>query len=162
VRNYRTVIRVFRSLIDTKGPSEVTQEHAHRFKRLYLSGTTTRRKTQDAKQYSRSTTSYRTYLRSLRSLWNKHSRELGYVVHNPWMNVPYPEVERKEVRIPSEDAFTHLMNWLQTRYPNWAIPRHFVAVKALAGCRTLDLCQVRSDQLKNGKLTFTADQTKTK
>lgn len=163
VRNYRTVINVLRSILpDVNGPFQITQEHAHRFKRLYLSGRTTRAKGEDAKKHARSATSCRTYLRSLRSLWNVHFKELGYVATNPWLNVPYPDVPKKEVIIPTEDAFTYFTNWLMKRYPDWPIPRLFVTVKAMAGCRTLDLCQVRSDQLRNGKLTFTKDQTKTK
>jgi integrase len=163
IRNYRTVIQVLRSILpETNGPNEITVEHATRFKRLYLQGTTVRGKGDSAKKRARSPVSCRTYLRSLRSLWSRHFKELGYVRENPWLDVDYPDVAKKEVVIPTEDTFSHFTTWLLARYPNWALPRLFVTVKSLSGCRTLDLCQVRSEQLRNGKLTFTVHQTKTK
>lgn len=38
----------------------------------------------------------------------------------------------------------------------------YMAVKAYVGCRTMDLCALRSDQLRDGRLTFDAAQTKTR
>lgn len=163
IRSYRTVIRVLRSTLpESKGPFDVTPEHAQRFKRLYLTGKTTRSKASDAKAYGRSPSSCRTYLRSLRSLWNRHFKELGYVTSNPWASVSYPAVEKKMVKIPTEEAVAGFGKWLAERYPNWPLIHLFVRVKALAACRTLDLCQIRSDQLRDGRLYFESGQTKTR
>ena len=161
VRGYAVAVRAFRATVPgTRGPAEVTPELAHRFKRLYLTGRTKRGKASDARTYARSPATCRTYLRSLRSLWNTHFRELGYVRDNPWAGVPYPEVERKAVKAPAEDRVAEFFAWLGARYPGWPLVRLFCEVKALAGCRTLDLCLVRSEQVAGGRLTFTAAQTK--
>jgi integrase len=149
IRGYQTTLRRFRELIpEPQSPADVTQEHASRFKRLYMK----KGKAQ----------SCRTYLRSLRSLWNKHLKELGYVATNPFAAVAYPEVEQKVVVIPAEDSVGKLLNWMNARYPDWELLHLFTKVKMLTGCRLLDLCSAESSQLKNGILTFTPSTTKTK
>jgi integrase len=40
------------------------------------------------------------------------------------------------------------------------MPRWFFGVKALTGCRLEDICNLRSDQLQDGRLVFGADLTK--
>ncbi|MBX9627565.1 MAG: hypothetical protein K2X82_27440 [Gemmataceae bacterium] len=157
LRNYRTVIRVFRSLIPAPtGPGDVTVADATRFKRLYLSTPTARGRR------PRTPVSCRTYLRSLRSLWAKHFRELGYVGSNPWAEVSYPDVDKKDVVIPEEESFRAFFKWLDAKYPGWPLIRLFVRVKGLTACRTLDLCQLRPEHLAGGKLVLTPDITKTK
>ena len=63
--------------------------------------------------------------------------------HEPWMNVPYPEAGRKEVRIPSEAAFDHFTAWLTALYPDWRLPTLFVTVKAARRSAARSIC-VRS------------------
>lgn len=163
IRGYLTAVRAFRALIQVKGPGEVTEELAHRFKREFLSGTFARGKAADAARYTRTATSCVTYLRSLRSLWARHWKPAGFVRSNPWLEVPYPNTPKgKRVRLPGEDAVQTLLKWIATRHPGWELPVLFVQTKLVAGCRTLDLCKVKSAELDGTTLTLPASVTKTK
>lgn len=164
VRAYRTAISAFRKMFpESSGPAAVTTAMAHRFKREFLIEKYARGKASDAQQYTRKPTSCRTYLRSLRSLWSKHFRPLGHVAGNPWLDVPYPNAPRgKRVRVPEEAAVKEFFEWLGKKHPDWELPRLFVQVKMLAGCRTLDLCKVKTADLGEESLTLTAEATKTR
>jgi hypothetical protein len=149
-----TVARV-RKIIPTPGPNAITEAMAHDFKRKFLGGTYAKGKASDAKQYGRSPTTCLSCLRSLRSLWAKHLRPAGFVRSNPWLSVPYPNVPRgKRVRLPAEDAVTELIKWIEAKYPGWELPLLFVQAKSVAGCRTLDLCKVKSSDLNGDVLTL--------
>lgn len=162
LRNYKTAIQVFlREVKDTKGPGDVTKEHAVTFKRKAMARKVVKGEGENRKEVNTSPVTVTTYMRSLRSLWAVHFKELRFVTQNPWLEVAYPEVTNKKVSIPEEDHFYNFVTWLDTRYPQWTLPGLFVRVKALAGCRTYDLCQVKSDSLKNGELTITEEADKT-
>lgn len=162
IRAYRTAVKALcKVLPDLAGPADVTAPMAHRFKREYLASSYARGKASDARTYKRSPTSCMTYLRCLRSLWSKHFRPLGHVKDNPWMEVPYPNVPRgKRVRVPDEDTVTAFFRWLAAKHPGWDLPRLFVRVKMLAGCRTIDLCRLKSTDLNGDRLTMSAEVTK--
>ena len=68
----------------------------------------------------------------------------------------------KRVRVPDEAAVTAFFGWLDGRHPMWALPRLFVTVKMLAGCRTLDLCKTLTADLATDGLTLSAEATKTR
>jgi integrase len=161
IHDYRTITNSLRSLLpETKGPSEITSELATRFKRLYSSTGFKKSKASDAKVYARKPKTIENALDKLSSLWSVHLRELGYVNSNPWENIARPDVPTKVVTIPEEDHFAHCFQWLQKRYPEWELLDLFVSVKALAGCRTDDLCNALSVDLKDGKLTLSKTKTK--
>lgn len=164
IRTYRTAVKVFRKVLpEVAGPADVTTALAHRFKREFLAGGYARGKASDAKTYKRSPTSCTTYLRCLRSLWSKHFRPLGLVTDNPWLDVPYPNAPRgKRVRVPEEEEVTAYFQWLAGKHPGWELPRLFVRVKMLAGCRTIDLCKLKSADLDGDQLTMSAEVTKTR
>jgi integrase len=164
IRAYRTAVQALRSVLpDLTGPADVTATLAHRFKRNILAGTYTRGKASDAKEYRRSPTTCTTYLRSLRSLWAKHFKPLGHISDNPWLDVPYPNSPRgKRVRVPSEEIVTGFFQWLSRKHEGWVLPRLFVQVKMLAGCRTIDLCSARTADLSEVSLTLNAEATKTR
>ena len=164
VRAYRTAVNALRAILpELTGPHEVTTAHAHRFKREFLAGTYVRGKASDAQKYQRSPTSCTTYLRSLRSLWSKHFKPFGHVAGNPWLDVPYPNSPRgKRVRVPAEETVTEFFAWLDKKHPGWELPRLFVKVKMLAGCRTSDLCKAKTADLTDDSLTLTAEATKTR
>jgi integrase len=164
IRAYRAAVRAVRKVFpDLGGPADVTPPMAHRFKREFLSGTYARGKASDAARYKRSPTSCTTYLRVLRSLWRKHFKPLGHVTDNPWLDVPYPNAPKgKRVRVPDEYVITAFFRWLEQKHPGWELPRVFVKLKMLAGCRTLDLCQAMTANLGPDSLTLPAGATKTR
>lgn len=164
IRGYRTAVNALRAIVpELAGPAGVTATQAHRFKREFLSGHYARGNASDARQYKRSPTSCATYLRSLRSLWSKHLKPLGQVTDNPWLEVPYPNTPRgKRVRVPEEETVAEFFAWLKKKHPRWELPRLFVEVKMLAGCRTIDLCKARTADLAGETLTLRAEATKTR
>ncbi|MFO0800027.1 MAG: hypothetical protein U0804_21350 [Gemmataceae bacterium] len=90
-------------------------------------------------------------------------RPLGHVKDNPWLDVPYPNAPRgKRVRVPEEDTVTAFFKWLAAKHPGWELPRLFVRVKMLAGCRTIELCELMSADLDGDQLTMSAEVTKTR
>jgi integrase len=49
---------------------------------------------------------------------------------------------------------------MNERFPGWEMPRLFFTVKAMTACQLEDICFLRSEQLDDGRLVFTADTTK--
>jgi integrase len=142
-------------------PADITQDHASRYSRLFLSGVFKRGKGNNAVTYQRSATTLSYYLRGLSALWGV-LQELGHAKENPWKSLRKPQLEKKRKPTPNEEDVTAFFAWVHSRYPNWTRLHALLELKAVSGCRTFDLCQLRSNQLKNGRITWAAHQTKTK
>ncbi len=142
-------IKAFRDTVGVgKGPNDVTVSQAQSFVRLYSSATYQRTDKPGAKSYTRSPQTTFTHVTKMKGLWSKQFKKLGFVgSENPWEQIDLPELPTLAVRVPSDDDVQAFFNWLETRYPGWALPRLFFETKAVAGCRLLDLCSVRSNQL---------------
>ena len=164
IRDYRTAVNAVRKLFpELPGPAAVTPAIATRFPAACLNSRYRRGRASDAAAYKRSPTSVNSYLRSLRSLWGKHWKPKGYVTSNPWKDAAYLNAPRgKRVRVPAEDAVAAFFDWLAARHPGWNLPRLFVTVKMLAGCRTMDLCKTLTADLGADSLTLAAEATKTR
>lgn len=143
------------------GPAKVTPELANHFAAKFLATTYTRTSKEGAKRRKRSPATLSYYLRALSALWRLFA-DLGYVQVNPWKGVRKREQEKKAPSVPSEDSITHFMTWVKTRYPGWERLELLLRVKMLSGCRSSDICQLLTDQLKDDVLVFVASQTKTK
>jgi integrase len=98
-------------------------------------------------------------IRTLKAVfaWFKHLR---LVDANPFDKVELPELDRHEVKYVRQGDISAFFAWLEERYPGWAMPRLFFSVKAVTACRLEDICSLRSEQLQDGRLVFTADITK--
>lgn len=151
---YTSTLRIFRSVVDSKGPADVTPEVAKQFRRRYATSGFKRSNKDDARVYPRSAKTVENALRRLSGLWS-HLKKLGYATTNPWEDVPRPTVPKKTPVIPTEDDVAKFFAWLDEKFAGWELPRLFVEVKALSGCRLNDLCQVLSDQLDPKALTLT-------
>src|SRR5205814_8082995 len=79
---------------------------------------------------------------------------------NPFANVEQPELDRHEVKYVRQEDVSAFFDWLKDRFGDWPMPVLFFSVKAVTACRLEDICQLRSDQLQDGRLVFTADTTK--
>jgi integrase len=151
---YTSAISILRSLVDTKGPRDVTVEIAKQFRRLYASTGFKRSKKDDAKEYPRAAKTVENSIRRMSGLWS-HLKDMGYAKENPWEDIPRPQVPKKSPVIPTDDEVADFFKWLEVKFPGWELPRLFVEVKALSGCRLNDLCQVLSDQLDAKAMTLT-------
>jgi integrase len=169
IKDQLSTLSVLRSILpESEGPSDITPEQATRFKRLYSQQPFKRGKDQkskdgqvkEAKGFTRSANTVRAILRKLSALWNKHFKELGYIKVNVWDAVNPPPQTKKKPLVPTDEVIEHFNQWVSTRYPDWKMLRLFVDTKAHTACRTLDLCQLRSNQLREGRLCFEANQTK--
>ena len=164
IQAYRTAVDSLRRLYpDLAGPAAVTPAVADRFPSKCATTVYKRGKASDAAAYKRSPTSVNNRLRHLRSLWKKHWKPAGFVTANPWADVPMLNAPRgKRVRVPDPGAVRAFHDWLTARYQGWELPRLFVFVKALAGCRTRDLCHALTSDLTAASLTLAASATKTR
>ena len=61
--------------------------------------------------------------------------------------VSAPELDRHEVKFVSQGDVGQFFEWLEKRWPGWAMPRLFFSVKAATACRLLFLSQA-SDRLQ--------------
>jgi integrase len=158
--DYCKAIRMLRAAVETGGPNDVDEAKANRFKRVYSAGSYARGKSSTARRFPRSPNTVRAALRKLSSLWAKHLRELGYVVGNPWERVAPPPALRRKPSVPTDETVREFFAWLDARFPGWPLPRLLFEVKALTASRTSDLCGLKSDQLRGGRLVFRAEDVK--
>jgi integrase len=165
LKSYTSRLNVFRELLKadgkpTNGPREVTVEVARWFKHLYQTTPYTKSKKDGATQYKRTTESVRTQLRVLSCLWN-HFVGVGLATENPWEQVSRPTPPKIVPTAPSEPEIDHFFEWLDAK--KWELLSVFFRVKAIAACRTDDLCQALSSQLhmKSKTLTIIPEHDKT-
>ncbi len=161
---YRKAARVVLGTLEAEGetppaPADVTLALAQHFARIWLAGTYRRGKASDAKEYRRRPTTLAFYLRQLSALWGQFA-ELGYVSTNPWKAVRKPNTDKVRKHVPTEDETGAFMAWVLARYPAWERLHALLNLKAVSGCRSTDLCGLRTDQLRDGRVVWTADQTK--
>ncbi|MBP3954933.1 hypothetical protein J8F10_06515 [Gemmata sp. G18] len=161
---YTKAVRIMRETLEGEkikptAPVEITPELASLFARLWLSGTYKRSKASDAKEFKRSPTTLLFYLRQLSAVWNQFI-ELGYAKENPWKAVRKPQVDKVRKAVPTEDTMTQFFAWVKGRYPDWHALHAFLDLKSLAGCRLKDICVLDSNQVKAGRVVWTAAQVK--
>ncbi len=154
-----TLSRLIEMFPLAKGPADISDQMAGDFKQKYASGTFTRKPGDDARSYARATKSLDSRLRTLKAVF-RWFKDLRLVEANPFAQVAQPEMDRHEVKYVKQDDLAEFLAWLEQRYPGWRMPHLFFEVKALTACRLQDICGLRSEQLREGRLVFEADQTK--
>jgi integrase len=152
---YEKLIRYIRRFSGpTIGPADITKGLAEAWKKTFAAKPTRR-----GKLPSQHTVF--SLIRGFSALWQQwFIEQLGVCPGNPWQDVEPPKTDRIEVRVIDEDTLSHFLAWLDGRYFGWQLPRLFIETKAVTGCRLMDLAGIRSNQLRDGKLHFAADQTK--
>lgn len=161
---YRKAVRVLRATLDgdglpTAAPADITPAVATRFGRVWLGGTYRRGKAADAKEYRRKPITLAFYHRQLSALWVQFL-DLGLARENPWRHVRRPQVDKVRKHVPTEGEVDAFFAWVRGRYPQWDRLHALLELKAVSGCRSLDLCGLRTVQVAAGRVTWTADQTK--
>ena len=97
----------------------------------------------------------------LSALWQKwFIEDLKILAGNPWQDVEPPKADKLEVRVATDDMIEHLYRWIADRFGDWSFPKLFLSTKAYTGCRLMDLCALKSAQLREGRLIFPPDLTK--
>ena len=152
-----TAITNFRRMIPaSKGPHDVTVTNAEQFHFKFSTTPYAKSAAEGAKTYVRSKTTVHTNVRMMKILWNQHFRQMGFVGRtNPWDEVAIGKLPKTSVSIPSEQTVTRYFKWIGERYPEWELIRLFFDVKALSGCRLMDLCKAKSRNLDVKGMTLT-------
>ena len=158
----KTIGSIRETLPGTSGPLDITAELAQQFKEEYIGGTFSRAKGDDAKKYKRTHTTLNSAIRKARSIWSKWLiKTFKLARENPWLLVDDAAGDKKTPKAPAEDVVTAFLKWLwEEKYPGWKLPLVFVKVKCVLGCRLMDLCSLRAEQLVGGRVEFDAEQVK--
>ena len=100
-------------------------------------------------------------LGGLSALWQKWFVDaMGICQGNPWQDVDEVKADKLTVEYATDEQIENLYAWIQTRFGDWPFPKLFLSAKAFTGCRLMDICSLKSAQLRDGRLTFPAGLTK--
>ena len=100
-------------------------------------------------------------LGGLSGLWNKwFIEELGICQGNPWQDVSEVKADKLEVEYATDEQIEGLYAWIAERFGEWPFPKLFLSAKAFTGCRLMDICSLKSAQLRDGRVTFPAGLVK--
>jgi integrase len=163
IKAFGKVSRVLRETLgaDATNPAAIGVDLATRFSRLFLAGTYSRSKNANAIQRKRKPITLASHLRNLSALWG-HFRDLAIVSTNPWSDVRRPQVEKKRKHVPTDAEIEAFRTWLRGRYPQWPRLHAFIELAMLSACRLQELVGIRTNQLRDERVTWTAAQTKQK
>lgn len=155
-----TLDKLIQMFPKTLGPCDVSEHLAEEFSTKYATTRFVRKQNAEgAESYARTAKSKDSRLRTLKAVF-KWFVTLRLCNFNPFENVAAPELDRHEVKYVTQDDISAFFVWLKERFAGWPMPRLFFMVKCVTACRLEDICQLRSDQLQEGRLIFTADTTK--
>jgi integrase len=152
---YLKLIRLVRKLYPaTDHPADISPGGAARF-RDWMMSTPSRRKKPPSARYVAGV------LSGLSALWQKwFMDDLKILAGNPWQDVEPPKADKLPVKYASDELIEQFYAWLADRFGPWPFPKLFLSTKAYTGCRLMDLCSLKSAQLRGGRLVFPADLTK--
>lgn len=160
-----------------RGPADITMPLAKQFKVEYLTQKYTRKKPSEPKvwkgvgrkpklrpeppTYARKPRTLDSSLRKLRVIWGRwFMKELGFFSDNPWQEVSPPKLDKLTPRYLTPNEINGFFEWLKGRWQGWRLPMLFFTVKLFIGNRILELCSLRSDQLREGRIVFPPNQVK--
>ncbi|OWK46593.1 tyrosine-type recombinase/integrase [Fimbriiglobus ruber] len=161
IRSFRAAVKAVKETMPEMGsPLDASDENVRRFAKLWLAGTSKQKRVSvPAKPRSPATLSY--YMRALSSFSN-HLVQLGVLTRNPWYGFKIEKGERKMKHVPTGDETTHFFAWVYSRYPAWVSLHTLLKIKLISGCRTSDVCQLKTEFLNGNLLVFPAEVVKTK
>jgi integrase len=152
---YLKLIRSVRALYGaTDGPADISPGMAAAWRDRMMS-TPGRRKKLPSAHYIAG------MICGLNGLWNKWFLEdMKILPGNPWQDVAAPKADKVPVKFATDELIEPFYKWIADRFGDWAFPKLFLSAKAYTGCRLMDLCSLKSGQLRGGRLVFPADLTK--
>jgi integrase len=151
---YLKLIRLVRALFPNTDPADISLGMAATWRDKTMS-TPGRRKKLPSAHYVAG------LLGGLSALWQKwFMDELKIVAGNPWQDVAPPKADKLPVKYATDEQIDLFYQWIENRFGDWPFPRLFLSTKAYTGCRLMDLCSLKSGQLRGGRLVFPADVIK--
>ncbi|MDY3555049.1 hypothetical protein R5W24_004183 [Gemmata sp. JC717] len=177
VEDYTDTLRLIQRLFpDTRGPGDITLALAKEFRSLYQAGYTRRKQRPpkvwqgrgrkpkpptEPETYTRKSYTVASRLNKCRVVWSKWLiAELSLLTANPWEEVAPPKLDKLTPRYLTGDEVRDVFAWLSERWLGWRLPVLFFTVKGFLGNRIGELCALRTDQLRDGRVVFAADSTK--
>lgn len=132
-------------------PSDVTPAMALEYKRLRA-------------ENEISPWTIRSDLAKLKAIFGKWlGQEMGLLRSNPFANVKPPKCDDPDVRIVSAAESRALVEWLNDRWNNWALPVVYLEVLAYTGWRATETAALREeDLLGDGNVRVIAENCKTR
>lgn len=86
--------------------------------------------------------------------------QLKIVPSNAFAEVHPPEVDKPPVVVPADDHLADFHTWLADRFGDWRFPHVYFRLKGLSASRLMDICLLRAEQVREGRVHFDEDQTK--
>lgn len=148
-QDYIDTLQALRKVLcDHRGPATITTHHVDKF-------------LDQKRKEGRRPHTLGGYIRKLGTLWKKYFiKQLKIVETNPWESMKAPKTDRKRKRILTSEEERHFFQWLLDKFKPWRLPYLFCYVKSLIGCRITELCELRPEWLRDGKVHFPEDKTK--
>jgi integrase len=130
-----------------KGPAEIDEKKAHKFKA----------------EHKGKPKSLDTRIRSLKAIFERFRtlKPVPLIGSNPFRNVAAPKLD-KTVKFVSKADIQEVYKWLDARFPGWSFPSLLFQVKGFTACRLADLVAIKTSDLKEGGIEFTAETSKTR
>ncbi len=152
---YLKCIRLVRAMYrEVDGPQDISPGMAEAWKKKTAT-TPGRRKKLPSAHYVNG------LLGGLSALWQKwFVDEMAICQGNPWQDVTPLKADKLEVEYATDEQIEGLYEWIAGRFGKWPFPKLFLSTKAFTGCRLMDLCSLKSAQLRDKRLTFPAGLTK--
>jgi integrase len=149
IDDYLLMIKNVREMFSsTRGPTDITPSLAKLFK--------TRRMEAGLSAYTVAGN-----LTKLSSIWGKWWTQVCEVLaENPWEGVEKPKVDEKKNRYIDPEEEAAFFAYMLERWQGWRLPVLFYTVKGLLGCRILQLCSAKSNDLRDGRLFLSSETAK--
>jgi hypothetical protein len=143
IDDYLAMIKCFRlAFPESRGPHDVTPEHASRFKILRSHETG-------------SPVTVGGNLNKLSVIWEKWLKKKCKIVNvNPWEDIEKPKEDEPVPRYIEPAEEQGFFDWLLNRWDGWRLPVLFFTVKGLVGRRILQLASLPKDCLSKGRIVF--------
>jgi integrase len=152
---YLKLIRLVRAkYCATDGPADISPGMAARWRDTMMSTPGRRKKLPSARYVAG-------LVGGLSALWQKwFMDDLKILAGNPWQDVEPPKADKLPVKYATDDQIEQFYAWVEGRFAGWPFPKLFLSAKAYTGCRLMDLCGLKSPQLRGVRLVFPAHLTK--
>src|SRR5262249_28384898 len=151
IDQYKLVVTNLRAAYpDTHGPAAITPAMASGFKAI-------------RKEAGAGVWTIRGNIKNLGIVYNKWwIKECKLLDHNPFAEVSLPKADKPIPRVLTTDEVATFFDWLANRWKGWRLPLLFLETKGLIGCRITELASVTTADLRDGRIYFPPELTKSR
>lgn len=149
IQQYLLVVSSLRRAFpEVLGPAGITPEMASRYKAM-------------RREAGVGVRTIKGNLDNLGIVYNKWWIKEGHLLeHDPFADVTPPKADNPTPRLITPGEVQAFLDWMDARWDGWRLPRLFLEVNSLVGCRITELASAKKSGLKEGRLHFEAVTTK--